>query len=253
MITLAASRPLYCRVVGLEDATPTIRIIRLEVVTGGPFRFAAGQYATVTFHEQPPRDYSMANRPDEPLLEFHVRHGDGGGASLFVARVLRLGDSVWVEGPYGDAWLRPDHTGPIWAVAGGSGLGPIKSIVETALAIGMKQDIHLYCGVRNEGDFYLQDRFRQLAIRYPNLRVIPVISQPQGPTAWRVGNVSDAVAADLTLGAGAKAYVAGPPVMVAATVQRLLEKGVAACDIHADPFYTVTEKDAVNGACADPL
>lgn len=74
----------------------------------------------------------MANRPDEPCLEFHVRHSHGGGASACSVRQLRLGEGIWVEGPFGDAWLRADHAGPILAIAGGSGLAPIRSIVKTS-------------------------------------------------------------------------------------------------------------------------
>ena len=41
--------------------------------SGGPFDFSAGQFASVTFEGCPPRDYSMANVPGDPVLEFHVR------------------------------------------------------------------------------------------------------------------------------------------------------------------------------------
>src|ERR1700730_13852261 len=60
---------LTCRVVELLDATHDIKLLRLVVDSGGPFTFSAGQYAALAFAGQAPRDYSMANRPDEPLLE----------------------------------------------------------------------------------------------------------------------------------------------------------------------------------------
>jgi CDP-4-dehydro-6-deoxyglucose reductase/ferredoxin-NAD(P)+ reductase (naphthalene dioxygenase ferredoxin-specific) len=244
---------LSCRVVRLEDVTPDVRIVRLEVADGGPFRFAAGQYASVTFHGQPPRDYSMGNGPDEPVLEFHIRHAGNHGASAHVAGELRVGDPVSVEGPFGDGWLRQDHSGPILAIAGGSGLAPIKSIVETALVAGMKQDVHLYFGVRDEPDIYLEQHFMALAERYPNLRFVPVLSEPGAPTDRRSGMVGDAVAADLADFDNVKAYIAGPPGMVAAAVEMLLERGMPAIDIHADAFYTVAEKEAVGRAMRQPI
>ncbi len=182
-VTLSQSRPIFCRVVGLDEATRDIRIVRLEVESGGPFRFAAGQYARVTFGEQRPRDYSMANRPDDPLLEFHVRRSSTAGASAYVARGLRIGDGVRVEGPFGSSWLRLDHPGPILAVAGGSGLAPIKSIVETAIGSNIREPIHLYFGARDEGDIYLEPHFHGLAARFPGFRFVPVLSDPVAPTA----------------------------------------------------------------------
>ena len=56
------------------------------IVSGGPFDFSAGQFASVTFEGCPPRDYSMANVPGDPILEFHVRRTAGGATSAHVAR-----------------------------------------------------------------------------------------------------------------------------------------------------------------------
>jgi naphthalene 1,2-dioxygenase ferredoxin reductase component len=149
------SRRLTCKVVDVASATHDIRTIRLEIVSGGPFDFSAGQYASVEFPGLPPRDYSMANRPDEKVLEFHIRLMQGGAVTPFVANQLKTGDVVKVSGPFGTSYLREKHTGPIVALAGGSGMAPIKSIVETALAHGMQQPITVYFGVRAERDLYL--------------------------------------------------------------------------------------------------
>ena len=235
---------LSCRVAGLEDATHDIRVLRLEIKAGKPFHFSPGQYASVTFDALPPRDYSMANHPDQATLEFHIRQIRDDGASGYVARQLRLGDRVKVEGPYGEAWLRRDHNGPILAIAGGSGLGPIKSIVETAVVTAMRQEIHLYFGVTDEPDIYFEEHFRVLVQRYPNLRLVPVLSDPSGPTGRRTGIVSDAVATDFADFDGFKAYLAGPPAMVEAALQMLVKRGLRREDIHADPFYTEAEKAA---------
>ncbi|HKF73519.1 MAG TPA: FAD-binding oxidoreductase, partial [Stellaceae bacterium] len=194
----------------------------------------------------PARDFSMANRPDEPVLAFHVRHMTGGAASRYIVRSLRLGETARLEGPYGSAHLREHHTGPILAIAGGSGLAPIKSIVETALQRGARQPIHLYFGVRDERDLYLEAHFEALAAAHPNLRFTPVLSEPQGPTTRRTGFVHEAVAADLGDLDGAKAYMAGPPVMVEAATAMLLAAGLPRQDIHADAFYTEADKQALS-------
>jgi CDP-4-dehydro-6-deoxyglucose reductase/ferredoxin-NAD(P)+ reductase (naphthalene dioxygenase ferredoxin-specific) len=232
---------MFCRVVELIDATPDIRIVRLEIVSGGPFRFQAGQYARVTFGEHRPRDYSLGSGPDDEILEFHIRHSSTGGASAYVARELRIGDGVWVEGPYGEAFLRQDHRGPILAIAGGSGLAPIKSIVVTALRLGTPSPIHLYFGARDEGDVYLEDYFLGLARLWPHFHYRVLLSEPSQPTARPVGTPVDAVAADFSGLEGFKAYIAGPPALVEAAVQLVLGLGLGAADVHADPFYSERE------------
>lgn len=231
---------LTARVAEIEDASHDIRIVRLAVDSGAPFPFAAGQYARLSFGALPARDYSMANRPGEALLEFHIRNV-GDGASGYVAHRLSLGEPVGVEGPLGEAHLRPDHAGPILAIAGGSGLAPMKSIVETALAENPDRAVHLYFGARDERDIYLERHLRRLEARHPGFFFVPVLSEPSAQTARRSGLVGDAVAADFTGFAGFKAYLAGPPPMVEAAIEMLRTRGLPARDIHADPFYSEEE------------
>lgn len=244
-LALHPQRRMTCRVVRAEALTHDIKGFRLEIESGGPFTFSPGQYASVTFDGVPPRDFSMASRPDEPLLEFHVRYVAGGSASSHIAKHMKVGDRVTVEGPLGSSHLREAHRGPILAVAGGSGLAPMKSVVESALAMGMPQDIRLYFGARAERDIYLEDHFRALERRHPNFHFTVVLSEPDGPTDRRTGLVTDAIAADFADLDGFKAYIAGPPVMVEAATPRLTARGLRAEDIHADAFYTEAEKQRV--------
>jgi ferredoxin-NAD(P)+ reductase (naphthalene dioxygenase ferredoxin-specific) len=239
------NRRIECRVVELTKAARDVHVVHLDVGAGGPFSFRAGQYASLTFDGFAARDYSMANRPDERPLEFHIRETGDDGASDYVARGLRLGERVSLAGPFGDAWLRADHAGPVLAVAGSSGLAPIKSIVEAALAGGAPPAIHLYFGARDEPDIYLEDRFEALARDIPNFRYVTVLSEPSAATPRRTGNVTDAIAADLATLDGFKAYVAGPPAMVEAAVALLRRRGMADADIHADPFHSEAEMAAL--------
>ncbi len=235
-------RKLDCDVVGADHVTHDIRRVRLAIRAGGPFDFSAGQYASVQFPGLPARDYSMANRPDEDTIEFHIRLIPGGAVTPHVARQLKPGDAVRVEGPLGTSYFRNRHRGPILALAGGSGLAPIKSIVETALRRGVTQPIHLYFGIRAERDLYLADHFGALAASHPNLNFIPVLSEPDTPTARRTGFLADAVARDFASLEEFKAYLAGPPIMVETCTAVLKRLRLARQHCHADAFYTEADK-----------
>ena len=129
-------REVAGRVEAVEAMTHDISALRVSIADGGPFAFSAGQYCRLRFAGLPARDFSMANMPGEEKLEFHVRRVAGGAVSAYVADRLAVGETVGLEGPFGAAFLRESHCGPIYAVAGGSGLAPAKSIVERALAGG---------------------------------------------------------------------------------------------------------------------
>jgi ferredoxin-NAD(P)+ reductase (naphthalene dioxygenase ferredoxin-specific) len=239
------SRILRCRVAEVTRVTHDILRLRLEIQGGGRFVFSAGQYARLEFPMAPgePRDYSMANVPQDGLLEFHLRVMPGGSVSRRVAASLRVGDTVRVDGPLGTSYLRSKHPGPMLCVAGGSGLAPIKSIVQTALDAGFSQPVYLYFGVRAERDVYFEAELAELQRRHANFRAHIVLSAPTAVAATdaclprRVGLVTDALASDLADLSGFKAYFAGPPPMVDAASALVRERGVALRDIHADAFF----------------
>jgi CDP-4-dehydro-6-deoxyglucose reductase/ferredoxin-NAD(P)+ reductase (naphthalene dioxygenase ferredoxin-specific) len=224
-------------IAAVEDATHDIKLIRVRLDDRGAFTFRAGQYARLFYPGAPSRDYSVASRPDEELIEFHVRRVPEGAASQRIWASAAVGDRIAIEGPLGSAFLRERHSGPILGIAGGSGLAPVKAVAETALAKGMGQPIRIYFGARSERDLYLLDRFAALTEMHANLSFVPVLSEESG-RGFRPGYVSEVVAADLGDLDGWKAYLAGPPAMVDAAGPMLLERGLRAADIHADVFYT---------------
>ena len=234
---LEPPRRLDAVVIGLDDLTHDIKLVRIAPADGSPLPFTAGQYAQIGFADAPMRSYSMANRNGDGSLEFHVRRVTGGITSEHIHNVLKTGDKVELEFPLGSSYLRQNHSGPMLCIAGGSGLAPIKSIVETALALGMKQPIHVYFGTRGERDLYLIKHFQALAEQHNNLTFMVVLSEAE-TAQYRRGFVTKAVAEDFVDLDGWKAYVAGPPRMVDAAIQLALARGLRGEDMHADVFFT---------------
>jgi ferredoxin-NAD(P)+ reductase (naphthalene dioxygenase ferredoxin-specific) len=223
------------QVTNIERVTP--HIARIYVWPEYRLKFAAGQFAKLRFKDIPARCYSMANRPDEEALEFHIRLLDGGKASEHIRSTLKVGDSIRIEGPFGRAYLQPDQTEPIIALAGGSGLAPVKSIVRTALHAGMQCDIHLYFGVRDETNVYDEAELAGLAAQHPNLHFHVLVSTAETGSLRRRGNLSDVLHTEFPDTGNARLYVAGPPPMVDSVVAAAHECGVTPDRIHADPFH----------------
>ena len=239
------SRVLRCRVAGVASLTHDILRLRMDIVAGGPFTFSAGQFASLEFPFAPGvvRDYSMANRPDEKQLEFHIRVMPApNSVSGRLAAALKLGDLVKVSGPLGTSYLRARHAGAMLCIAGGSGLAPVKSIVETALEDGFDQPVHLYFGARAERDVYFEAELAELQRRFRRFKAHIVLSASAEESSAtllprRYGLVTAAVAADFAAMKGFKTYFAGPPPMVDAATALVRERGVASRDIHADAFF----------------
>jgi len=240
-------RILNCRVVALDRLTHDVTCVKLQPDDGGRFVFRAGQYAKVAFPGQITRAYSLASLPDEPTIDLHIRQSRDGSTSKFVGEELRIGERCTIEGPMGENYLRDDCDGPIIGIAGGSGLAPVRSIVETALRRGLRQPVSLYFGVREERDLYMETHFDALARTYANFRFVPVLSEARGGTARRTGFVHEAVLVDFPDLSGFTAYLAGPPVMILAARDALLGHGLRPDDFYADMYGAPPAKKA--GAC----
>jgi ferredoxin-NAD(P)+ reductase (naphthalene dioxygenase ferredoxin-specific) len=215
-------------------------IVRLRLRTAKPLEYSPGQYATLQFTPAHVRPYSMAGLPGDDELEFHIRVVKDGLVSGYVDRELKVGDTVRVSGPLGTSYLRTKHEGPMLCVAGGTGLAPVLSIVRGALESGMRNDIHVYFGVRSERDIYCTDTLAGLAERYSNLKVHVVVTEGSDDPALRSGIVTEAVAADWSSLAGWRAYLCGAPPMVDAATLVARERGIDTNHIYADAFYAKT-------------
>lgn len=241
-------RERLCRVLEVTPLARATSLVRLKPQDEAPFAFRAGQYAALGFPGQPPRDYSLASRPGDAHLDFHIRQIDETGPSAYAQAALHAGDPVRLAGPFGQAYWRQDHDGPMLLIGGGTGLAPMIAIVETALAAGVDAPVQLYAGFQDEPDLYYEARFHDLQARYSNLSVSYVLSAPEETTVRRTGFVHLAVAEDRADFAGFKAYLAGAPVMVEAAAAMLVARGLNPADIHADPFYGASDPAAVRRA-----
>jgi ferredoxin-NAD(P)+ reductase (naphthalene dioxygenase ferredoxin-specific) len=215
-------------------------IVRLRLRTAKPLDYSPGQYATLQFTPEHVRPYSMAGLPGDDELEFHIRIVKDGLVSGYVDRELKVGDTVRVSGPLGTSYLRARHEGPMLCVAGGTGLAPVLAIVRGALESGMRNDIHVYFGVRSERDIYCTDVLSRLAGRYANLTVHVVVTEGSGNPALRSGVVTEAVARDWSSLDGWRAYLCGAPPMVDAATAVARELGIETNHIYADAFYAKT-------------
>lgn len=230
----ARTRPPWwlAEVVGHELRTPDIAVVTLRPAQ--PLDFTPGQHVTVQTPRWPRvwRPFSIANAPRaEGTLSLHVRAVPGGWVSSALVRHTRIGDQVMLGPPAGT--MVPVDTGrDMLCVAGGTGLAPIKAVIEHVIASGRRPGIHLLFGARHAGDLYDLPDLVRMAAEFPRLRVLPVVSDDPGFSGMR-GRLPD-VMERLHSWPDHEVYVCGPDAMVAETVRRLLRSQVPPSRIHHD-------------------
>ncbi|MES4889586.1 2Fe-2S iron-sulfur cluster-binding protein [Streptomyces sp. NPDC096012] len=235
-------------VTGIDDCAVDVRRIRLRL--DGELTFNAGQYVQIRVPGKGcTRTYSMASPPSDPgLLEFHVRRTPGGVASDgWVFASLAVGDRIHLAGPYGRFFYREHREEPALLIAGGTGLAPLKSMVQHVLGQDLDRRLVLYQGARTAGQIYDVDFFRELGARYPDrLRYRPCLSE-EVVEGFAHGRVTDVLDADLETCRGHVAYLCGPPPMVDAALKLLMRKRLFPRDIYREDFFDERDKAAGTG------
>ncbi|RKG90521.1 2Fe-2S iron-sulfur cluster-binding protein [Corallococcus terminator] len=241
VLEVAGARELRipARIVALESLSPDVLSVRLE--TEGPLSYRAGQYVTVVREDGLARSYSLASLPRERTLELHVRLIPGGAMSGWLARDVRPGERVEVQGPAGDCFYVPGQPeAPLLLAGTGTGLAPLYGIVRDALEAGHTGPIHLFHGAREPGGLYLVERLREWAAWHPNLHYQPTVLAGGG------GDVREGALEALVLATvpkrptGWRAYLCGNAEGVLSLRKKLFLAGFSLKDIHADAFLPST-------------
>lgn len=218
-------------------------IVELVVALPQPLSFTAGQYAELRHEAMTgPRAYSFALAPSRAPSDgatFYVRLTPDGEFTEWLFAQDRTGADLRLRGPFGNLWLRPNDS-PILCVAGGSGLAPVKCLLEAAHDAGTKRDAILVFGARTSDDLYCVDELEELATGWATeLRLVPVLSSEPEDSDWAGdrGMVTDAIARlDSEFLGSCDAYVCGPPPMVDAVEDQLCSTRGDAGFFHADRF-----------------
>jgi CDP-4-dehydro-6-deoxyglucose reductase len=240
---------LPSRVLSIERPAPDVAVLKLQLPANQNLQYHAGQYVEFILMGGARRSYSMANAPHRmgtpPSIELHIRHMPGGVFTDHVFGKMKERDILRMEGPFGSFFLREDSVKPIILLASGTGFAPIKALVEQLQMKGSDRPVALYWGCRRRADLYMHDWCEQAAATMPNLRYVPVLSEPTPEDAWtgRTGFVHEAVMADWPDLSGHQVYACGAPVMVDAAQRDLVQRcGLPAEEFYADAFTSEADK-----------
>ena len=130
--------------------------------------------------------------------------------------------------------------------AGGTGLAPLRSIVEQMATKGANPRVQLFVGGRTQGDLYDLHALQRTANTNPWLTVVPVIEEPAGrhgapgeqPDGMHTplrGTLAQVVAGQGSW-ADRQVLISGSPDMVRATLMAMTAAGTPLAQISWDPL-----------------
>ena len=247
-------KTLPARVQKLTLAAPDVMIMELKLPPSERLQYFAGQYIEILLQDGRRRAFSLANAPHaDGSLQLHIRRTPGGQFTEHLFTAMKERDMLRFSGPYGSFYLREESEKPMLLIAGGTGFGPIKAIVEQAIAEKSARTMDIYWGGRQRADLYLLSVAERWALEEAHIRFVPVLSDlPQGSLEqlqWhgRRGLVHAAAMEDFPDLSGHQVYVCGSPAMVAASRRDFIEQ----CALPENEFLADSFEFA-NDATASP-
>jgi NAD(P)H-flavin reductase len=244
----AADEPAWWDAEVVAHERRTVDVAVLRIVPQEHYPFQAGQSVSLETDLRPRlwRYYSPANAPREDgALELHVKARDGGPVSTALVRLVGIGDRLRLGPPMGHLALDEDSDRDLLLVAGGTGLAPMKALLDQVARTGPARRVDLFVGARTELDFYDRADLERLAQEHPWLAVTLAVSDDP------ISPLEQGIVGDVVLRRGPwtsrEVYMAGPGAMVDHLVPRLVDSGVKPHRIRTEVFAPSKQGPDVDG------
>ena len=224
---------LPCKVSSIAFPTEDIIAIKFRFPPTAKFDFMPGQYIDLNF-KGVKRSYSIANAmTNNDDLELHIRQVPNGKMSELLFNGLKENQLMRIEGPKGTFFVR-HGTRPLIFIATGTGIAPVKAMVERLIHDKDERNITIYWGMRTPDEVYATELI-QLAKDHVHITFITVLSRSP---EWcgRTGYVQEAVVKDTSDLSKYDVYACGSLAMIEAARDLFAKQNLPLKHFHSDAF-----------------
>ncbi len=232
----------------IKKETPECVSISFEIPENiaSEFLYKEGQNITVKTiinETEVRRSYSLCTAPHENELKVAVKAVDGGLFSSY-AQSLKPGDVLEILPPVGkfNAKLKDDK-GNYLAIAAGSGITPIISIIKHTLQSQPQSNFTLIYGNKNRGSIIFFEELEALKNKFmERFNFINILSRERTDASINYGRINKEKLKELQQLVDFKsfdsAYLCGPEEMIFSASAFLEENGLHKNKIHFELFTT---------------
>lgn len=237
VIRRIAAKQQSITLVSRTQMTPSVHHLVFRTTDGSPFDYLAGQWVKLTLREGLSRDYSIASAPrDTGRFELLVTHVEGGEGSHLLC-TMEVGASISMLGPNGLFVREERHAAlPAIFVATGTGLAPLRAMIQEAAQSEAQAPMRLLFGCRSASEILCAEEFENLSQSSDFKHHVTLSradaswSGPQGYVQTHLGEISRGLE-------GAHFYICGLRKMVDAARATLKEElGVDRTRIHSERY-----------------
>ncbi|MCY7292622.1 MAG: phenylacetate-CoA oxygenase/reductase subunit PaaK [Ferruginibacter sp.] len=213
------------------------------------FSFKEGQNITIKKNingEEVRRSYSVCNAPYEHELRVAIKKTTGGLFSSFANDELKAGDSLEIMPPTGRFNAKPE-IGNYLAIAAGSGITPIISIIKHTLKTQLQSSFTLIYGNKSRGSIIFFEEIEALKNKFmERFTCVNILSRERTDAEINYGRIGteklEGLKHLLNFKTFNDAFICGPEEMIFASAVFLEENGMPKKNIHFELFTTPGQK-----------
>jgi NAD(P)H-flavin reductase len=225
--------------------SPSVRSLVFEIMGARPLVYEPGQaidlFVPTASGLANKRAYSIASAPGfagERHIELAVTRVPDGPTSAALHHAVE-GDAFEADRPRGALVRWPaerDRSGLF--VATGSGLAPLRAILQAELARSEGPRVELLFGCRTRADILWGDELAEWSRAFPRFSLAVTLSRPDPEWTGLTGHVQAHVANRFAALQPERAYVCGLSPMVESVVEALGRAGLARGSVRTEEYDT---------------
>jgi len=228
-------RDYEAKIKSIEEISKDVRILELEL--DKEINFKAGQYVSLLFESQGKKlavPYSIASPPSKnKTILFAIKLVSKGKATPYLWD-KKENDILKLKGPLGSFGIKESDKENLVFIGTGTGIAPLKSMIEDLLEKNTLKSLTLIFGERYENEILFEKEFQYLENQHKNFKFIRVISKPSKNYKGKTGHVQENLnEVDFK---NMDAYLCGMPQMVEEVKEKLIQEGVPKENIFMEKY-----------------
>lgn len=245
------------KVKAVKKETPDCVSVTFEIPGDLKERFAFRQGQSLTMrttigNEEIRRTYSLCSSPLDNEWKVAIKKVEGGLFSSFANETLKRGDILEVMEPVGKFYveLNPSNRKNYLAVAAGSGITPVLSIIKTTLKSEPFSRFTLVYGNKTRSSIIFFEELEGLKNKYPErFNFINILSRERTDALINFGRIDteklNELSKLLNYTSFDDVFICGPEALIFCMKDYLESKGVDKKKVHFELFTTPGERKSV--------
>ncbi len=212
-------------IIQIKDLTPDTKLFRLDLKS---FKFLPGQFIMLSILGYGEAPFSITSSPTKKnYLDLTIRKVGCLTKAMFSKKV---GDQVFIRGPYGNGFPLSIIKGKnLIVIAGGCGLAPMRSIIDYHLDNkNFFSNLQVLYGARSPQDILYKN---EMSLWQKNAEVIITVDKPDKSWRGNSGLITNLITPKILDGISSAVIICGPPIMYENVIKKLLDLGFSDTDI----------------------